>query len=179
MQAITAESGIELIAQQTRLHIDKNWAFVLSQHSARLVKAYQEMGDGAYGLYLDFLFKPVYKQLKDCGFSVLPKLPGNLNISREWGNVDETDQQRWMWSVLKFPDGSECGTIVVEVYHDHTQFRLPKPPAIGFLTFTKREDIIAELSRISPDFSKAKDMKAEYADYLANSSEKRPDESHD
>ena len=179
MQSITIESSIELIAEQTRLHIDKNWEFVLSEYSARLLKAYEEIGDGAYGLYLDYLFKPVYKQLKKSGFSVLPKLPGNLNISREWGNADETDQQRWMWSVIRFPDGSDCGTIVVEVYHDHTQFRLPKPPAIRFLTFTKREDITAELSRISPDFSKAKDMKAEYADYLAKLSEKLPDENHD
>ena len=179
MPAITAQSRIESIAEQTRLHIDTNWELILSQHAARLVQAYGEMGDGAYGLYLDFLFKPVYKQLKTCGFSVLPKLPGNLNISREWGNADETDQQRWMWSVLKFPDGSDCGTIVVEVYHDHTQFRLPKPPAIRFLPFTKREAIIAELSRISPAFSKAKEMQAEYADYLAKLAEKLPEESHD
>jgi hypothetical protein len=139
-----------------------------------LSKAYQEIGDGAYGLYLDFLFKPIYRELKNSGFSVQPKLPGNLNISREWGNADETDQQRWMWSVLKHADGSDCGTIVVEVFHDHTQFRLPKPPAIRFLNLTKRQDIIAELSRISSDFAKAKDMKAEYADYLAKLSEETP-----
>ncbi|WP_035333755.1 DUF6022 family protein [Dyadobacter crusticola] len=174
MQSITVKSNIREIAEQIRLHINNNWKTVLEKHSDRLLRAYEQMGDGAYGLYLDLLFKPVYRQLKDSGFKVMPKLPGNLNISREWGNVDETDQERWMWSVIKFPDKSDCGTIVVEVFHDHTQFRLPKPPAIRFMHLTKKEDIIAELSRISPDFSKAKDMVAEYADYLAKLSEEMP-----
>lgn len=168
MQSITAKSTIESIADQVRLHIDDNWEFVFNQHLLKLSKAYQEIGDGAYGLYLDLLFKPIYKQLKNCDFKVLPKLPGNLNISREWGNTDQTDQQRWMWSVLNYADGSDCGTIVVEVFHDHTQFRLPRKPAIHSLTVTERQAIIAELSRISPEFAKAKDMKAEYAEYLSN-----------
>lgn len=178
MQSITPKSNIQEIAEQTQLHINNSWEIILDKHSDRLQKAYEKMGDGAYGLYLDLLFKPVYGKLKDSGFKVMPKLPGNLNISREWGNVGETDQQRWMWSVIKFPDKSDCGTIVVEVYHDHTRFRLPKPPAIRCITFTKQEDIIAELSRISPEFSKAKDMLTEYADYLARMSGGMPNENN-
>lgn len=148
MQSITADSSIEFIAEQTRHHVANNWESVLIKNSAKLSKSYLGLGDGAYGLYLDFLFKPIYRQLKDSGFRVLPKLPGNLNSSREWGNEAETDQQRWMWSVLKYADGRDCGTLVVAVFHDHTQFRLSQPPAIRFLTVANQPAIIAELSRI-------------------------------
>ena len=173
MRSITTQSTIESIADQVRLHINDKWEVIFNEHLAKLSKAYQELGDGAYGLYLDLLFKPIYKQLKNSNFQVLPKLPGNLNSSREWGTADETDQQRWMWSVLKHTNGSDCGTLVVEVFHDHTQFRLPRKPAIRSLIVTEQEEVIAELSRISPEFARAKDMKAEYADYLLSLDKKR------
>jgi Family of unknown function (DUF6022) len=158
---------IKAIAHYIQEHIDLHCETVWSANEEKFVKVYEEMGDLAYGQFLGLLFKPVSEHLKSDGFKLKPKLPGNLNTSREWG-TNEIDRQRWMWCAVKGVDGSDYGTIVLKIFHDHTEFRLPRKPAVLFLYVTDKQDVIRELSKISSDFAKAMDMKMEYAEYLAN-----------
>jgi hypothetical protein len=58
-----------------------------------------------------------------------------------------TDQQRWMWSTIRgMEDGEPLGTIVTIVFHDHTQFRIPRSPQIIALLETSKETIVEALS---------------------------------
>ena len=157
--------NVESIARYIQEHVDQYCELVWNEHNPKLLKAYEQMGDSAYGQFLGLLFKPVNELLKSEGFKLKPKLPGDLNMSREWG-ATESDRERWMWSTIKQPDGSDCGTIVVKVFHDHTGFSLPRKPEVIFVDVTNKQEVIYQLSKISSEFAKALDMKAEYAAYL-------------
>lgn len=164
MKTIHAKSPVSSIALFIQEHITQNWELTLKNHPLKLLKAYEEMSEAAYGVYCQLLLKPVIIALRKLGYRMHPKLPGDLNISREWG--EEQHRERWIWTTLKYPDGSDCGTIVMKIFHDHTRFRIPEMPLVSALKVTSRQEIIARLSAISPDFAQAKDTKTEYIEYL-------------
>jgi hypothetical protein len=162
-----AHKGAPLaIAQYIESHIAENWQFLLQKHHEKLLRAFNRAGDMAYGAYLNFLFRPIHQQLKQIGLHPEPRFPGDFSISREWGNPEETDQQRWMWSTLKSTTGEALGTIVTITFHDHTQFRLPHAPQIIALAETSKEDVVEVLSHRCADFKNAIEFNIEYAEYL-------------
>ncbi|MDM9383077.1 DUF6022 family protein [Chlorogloeopsis sp. ULAP01] len=120
----------------------------------------------SYGAYCYKLFRPIHKQLKQVGLYPLPWFPGDFNISREWGNIDQNEQQRWMWSKITTLEGETIGTIVTIIFHDHTQFRLPYQPQVIALTQTSKEAVVEGLSERSADFKSALEFQIEYAQYL-------------
>jgi hypothetical protein len=164
MKTIYAESSIHAIGAFIQEHIEQNWKVILRNHPLKLLKAYEELSEAAYGVYFQLLLEPVIKELRKKGFRMRPKLPGDLNISREWG--EENYRERWIWTAIKYADGRDCGTIVTAIFHDHTDFRIPEMPLIRTLMPTAKKEVIDELSAISPDFARAKDTKTEYAEYL-------------
>jgi hypothetical protein len=164
MKTIHSERSINAIAAFIREHIEQNWEVVLRKHPLKLLKSYEELSEAAYGVYFQLLLDPVIRELKKEGFRMRPKLPGDLNISREWG--PENYRERWIWTAIKYADGRDCGTIVTTIFHDHTDFRIPEMPLIRTLRPTAKQEVIDELSSISPDFARAKDTKTEYAEYL-------------
>ncbi|MGX9706030.1 DUF6022 family protein [Laceyella tengchongensis] len=169
---ILAESEgnrIDVIAQYINEHITENWQAIFEEKYSQLMDAYKKVGDPAYGTYLNFLFLPIHEQLKESGLKPLPRLPGDLNISREWGNTNDfTDQERWMWSVIEEENGVALGTIVTKVYHDHTQLRVPRPPEVFALTETDQADIVAALSQRSAAFRDAREFRIEAEEYMKN-----------
>jgi Family of unknown function (DUF6022) len=161
-------SDIFAIAEYIENHIAQNWQILLHKHNDKLLRAFIKAGDMAYGVYLNFLFRPVHQQLKEAQLRPEPKFPGDFNISREWGTKEETDQQRWMWSTIKSTEGKSLGTIVTITFHDHTQFRLPQKPQIIALTQTSKEAVVDALSQRSADFKNALEFQIEYQEYLRN-----------
>jgi hypothetical protein len=157
---------IDAIASYIEAHVTAHWQTVFSHHQNKLQKAYKEAGDMAYGTYLNLLFLPIHKQLKEAGLRPEPKFPGEFDISREWGNEEENDQQRWMWSTVYSPNDEQLGTIVTVVYHDHTQLRVPRQPRIIALNETGKDNVVAALSLLSPNFEQALEFTEEYAKYL-------------
>jgi Family of unknown function (DUF6022) len=171
LQEVLAEnhkSDILAIAQYIESHIALNWDSLIQNNIDKLVNVFNRAGDMAYGMYLSWLFLPVHKQLKQAKLRPEPRFPGDFNISREWGNQEETDQQRWMWSTIKSTEGKLLGTIVTITFHDHTQFRIPQQPQIIALTETSKEAVVEALSHRSADFKNALEFKIEYAQYLRN-----------
>ncbi|QYR21867.1 hypothetical protein KZ483_02155 [Paenibacillus sp. sptzw28] len=159
-------SRIDAIAQYIEGHIAENWQTVLQNDREKLLEAYREAGDMAYGTYLNLLYLPVHKQLKEADLRPEPRFPGDFDISREWGSKEQTDQQRWMWSTVYSANGDALGTIVTIVFHDHTQFRVPRPPQIIALNEVGKEEVVAGLSLRSNDFKHALEFTAEYEEYL-------------
>ncbi|MFS0838840.1 DUF6022 family protein [Paenibacillus sp. 1P03SA] len=161
------ESKIGAAAAFIESHIRENWQEILVKENERLLKAYAEAGDPAYGTYLNLLFLPVHRQLQEAGIRPEPRLPGNFDISREWGRkADGSEQERWMWSTLYTEEDGPVGTIVTITYHDHTQFRIPREPGIIALAETRQEDIVEALSGLSADFKEALEFSIEYEHYL-------------
>jgi len=160
------EGDIQNVARYIEHNIAENWQSILQTKHHKLLDAYKRAGDMAYGTYLNLLFRPVHKQLKQAGLRPAPRLPGDFEISREWGTKEETDQQRWMWSTIESAEGKSLGTIVTITYHDHTQFRVPRQPGVMGLTETGKEAVVEALSQLSPDFKQAREASIEIAEYL-------------
>ncbi|UXN67802.1 DUF6022 family protein (plasmid) [Devosia neptuniae] len=128
---------------------------------------FESVGDMAYGKFNALLFLPARHAIAEAGLKAVPRLPGSFQSSREWGNADETHQQRWMLSKMLGRDGRPLGTIAVGNHHDHSAFRLPRSPEIIGLLSTAPKDVTAELSRHHPEFGAAEEFREWYASYLA------------
>jgi Family of unknown function (DUF6022) len=158
------------ISQYIESHIEENWQILLEKHQDKLLRAFERAGDMAYGAYLNFLFRPIHTQLKQINLYPEPRLPGDFSISREWGNKEETNQQRWMWSTIKSTKGNLLGTIVTITFHDHNEFRIPQKPGIIALSQTDKDAVVEAISWRSVDFQKAREFQVEYEEYLQNRS---------
>lgn len=163
-------SDIFAVAHLVEQHISAHWQTVFNECHQEMVDRYQELADGVYGLYATRLFQPILQQLKQAGLKSVPRLPtGNFDISREWGD-DETDRQRWFWSKIVRADGTPLGTLAIVYLHDHVQIRVPRPIQVIPLTETSKRDVVAALSRLSPDFAAAQEAREEYAAYTRQES---------
>jgi hypothetical protein len=160
-------TDIFALAEEFDAYIHAHWEQVLEKNRAKLAHAYAAAGDEAYGTYLTLLLRPIHRRLKEVGFKPKPRLPGNFNISREWGVPTEDDEQRWMWSTVMGEDGAPIGTLVTITYHDHTQFRLPRSPHLFALAEVGEEAVVEALSARSEQFKHALPFTEEYELYLA------------
>jgi hypothetical protein len=154
------------LGREIETHIAENWEKVLEQNRAKLLDAYERGGDMAYGTYLTMLFLPIHRRLREAGMKVKPRLPGDFNLSREWGVAEQNDEQRWMWSTVLDPDGKPIGTIVTITYHDHTQYRLPRQPGVIALAEVGKDAVVEALAQRSEDFKNALEFTLEYERYL-------------
>ncbi len=57
------------------------------------------------------------------------------------------ERERWMWSVVRRGQEAPLGTLVVGLFHDHTRFRVPRPPDVLALEETGEEAIAGAISR--------------------------------
>ncbi|MBZ9750829.1 excinuclease ABC subunit UvrA [Deinococcus sp. HMF7604] len=157
---------IEALGEWLDAVLAAQWQTVLTTHADKLADAYARGGDAAYGTYLNLLLRGAKRDLRAAGLSAEPPLPGEFGASREWGNADETDQERWMWSVVRSPTGEALGTLVLTVPHSHAQFQLPRRPRAFGLRTVDLADTEAALSKRSPDFAAALPFHAWYQAYL-------------
>ncbi len=148
------------------MYLELNWQHVLDTDVERLSKLFDTEGDAAYGVYQQALFRPIKCALETAGLKAVPGLPGDFQASREWGNPDETEQQRWMWSVIVNAAGEPLGTLVHVIHHDHTRFRVPHPPEAIALRETEKADVERILSSRSDNFAAALEFSVWYIWYL-------------
>ncbi|MEO5952417.1 MAG: DUF6022 family protein, partial [Chloroflexia bacterium] len=66
---------IHTLANYIRLHINGNWDTLYQSLRDEMIALYDKIGDGAYGLYGQRLFKPIYDQLKEVGLQSSPRYP--------------------------------------------------------------------------------------------------------
>lgn len=168
LQAFFAEnnsSDIFTIGRYVQQYVNEHWDAVFQTERDEMVRLYPEIGDSVYGVYGNKLFKVLHEEFKANGLRATPKLPGSLNLSREWGD-DDRDRQRWMWSKIIGADGTAIGTIVTVFYHDHIEIRIPRVFQIIAIKETSKGAVIEALSRMSADFANAMDMKQEFALYM-------------
>lgn len=152
------------IGQYIQQHVDEQGDVIFQQVKPEMVARYEEIGDSVYGIYGTHLFREMHAQLKLVGLRAAPRLPGNFNSSREWGD-DETDRQRWMWSKISTTTGEAVGTIATGFYHDHVEIRIPRSFKIVALVETTKREVERALGELMPEFKQALEARIEYAQY--------------
>ncbi|WP_299364239.1 DUF6022 family protein [uncultured Paracoccus sp.] len=172
--SITPDSfrDINEIAAAVQILVDRGMAERLPDRKQEFQDLFDQVGDAAYGRLNTELFWPVRAMLGTAGLKATPRLPGRFQSSREWGNADESHQQRWSWSVVSKADGTAIGAIAVGSHHDHGRFHLPRSPEVIAVEATSEAAIIRELSARMPAFGEAQDFRTWYADYLAGQADR-------
>jgi excinuclease UvrABC ATPase subunit len=165
MKTLTKNSTIHDLKDFITNAVQSNWQTILTDNATKLEDAYARGGDMAYGTYLGLLFRSVNQQIKKTGFTLSPDLPGDLNISREWGDATEQRQQRVMWSSVTRETGEHLGILAVNVIHDHTKFFVPEAPQI--VEFESSDAIVA-LTVHFKEFAIAKPFFIEVEEYMAS-----------
>lgn len=160
------ERDIYAIAQYIEGHIAENWQTLIQKNIDMLLNIFTRSDDMAYKAYFNLLFRPVHKQLKQEGLFASPRLPGDINISREWGTEEENNRQRWAWSTINSAEGEPLGSIVTIMFHEHPQFCIPRQPQIIALTETSKEAVVEVLSDRSADFKNAPEAWIEIEEYM-------------
>lgn len=167
LAAVARPLDVHAVADWIDEQLAAHWENVLEAHREKLEVAYQRAGDLAFGTYQHLLLRDVKRQLRGSGLTCTPPLPGDFGTSREWGNADETDQERWMWSLLHGAAGEPLGALVHTIPHDHTRFRVPRRPTMFGVAATTREAVEAALGARSAEFAAAPPFHVWYERYLA------------
>jgi hypothetical protein len=138
------EVTIHSLASYTRQYLQERWEPVLQEDQEDLLRVFGKAGEVAYGMFGRALLKPLLDQFYQAGFAYEG---GNFSTSIEhWGPPEE--RERCMWCVVKSTEPARpLGTLVFRIFHDHTRFRLPYPPALLTLEETATSAIVEILSR--------------------------------
>jgi hypothetical protein len=160
-------SEIAILAANIQTQLDEALPDLLRTRGAEFQRLFEEVGDSAYGSMNTALFAPIRSMLREAGLVAKPRLPGSFQTSREWGNYDESHQQRWMWSIVHKMDGPPIGALAVGSHHSHLRFEVPRGPEVIGLEATTPSAVVGKLSAVLPEFGKAQDFRAWYAQYVA------------
>jgi len=128
-------------------YVNKQWENILDKNLAELAALFPEFEDATYGMYLDKLLPPIWKDLEKCGFQLAEELreddfviAGCLNFRHsiekaKWGSPNH--EKRIFWIVIKNSQGNKIGTLLFELPHSHVQFDIPAKPK--FIPFESSE----------------------------------------
>jgi hypothetical protein len=149
------ENKIDVLGQYAKQYVDANWDVLIIEKKDKFEHAFATVGEPAYGTYLHALLQPIHNQLEPAGLRASSRLPGHMEISREWGlNPEETEQYRCIWSTIyETSTDNAIGTLVTVLPHDHTAFRIPVKPDIFALEETAKEDVVIVLSEQFREFN--------------------------
>lgn len=102
--------------------VQQQWDLILKENHDELIEHFRTIGEPAYGVYLNKLLKPIFKQLTDAGLNVKPGfiMPNSIE---HWGPPEE--RERCIWCVVRKKDETPLGTLVLRMFHSHTKFDVP------------------------------------------------------
>jgi hypothetical protein len=146
--AETEGRTLRTVTTWTKDRLARTWSPTWEANLDHLAELFDEHGEPAYGVYNRELFRPIHRQLAEAGFPCRPALPGTMQLSMEhWGAED--DRERRMWTLVHDGDVA-LGALVTRFFHDHTEFRLPRPPRIEGIAETDH-DVIRALVAEDPE----------------------------
>ncbi|MCZ8513411.1 DUF6022 family protein [Paenibacillus filicis] len=126
--------------------LSASWRAVYQDKKADFDRMFSEHGDRAYGVWIQEFMGPVLEYLSADGYSV----KGSFNRTdsvENWGPPEE--RERCIWYVVYDGDGIPVGTMVLQVYHSHLTFHVPRAPHLFAMEATEREQIVKTLSYAS------------------------------
>ncbi|UOY86707.1 DUF6022 family protein [Bacillus glycinifermentans] len=150
------DMSIEEIGEQMQRFVSHNWKKTLHDHYEELTKAFPELEDSTYGLYLDKLMPPAFESLEACGFKTTHDtkksdflIGKSLNFRHsieKWGT--EEQRSRVFWIVVRDRQNNPIGTLLFDFFHSHTGFNVPKAPKISVIRETERGNIVEAVKRM-------------------------------
>lgn len=143
------EITIHTLTSYIKQYMREQSQSLLQEHQEEMARIFDKAGEYAYGVFFRKLCQPIQEQFKQAGFVCEPDYPGDFRSAsvEYWGPPEE--RERCLWSVMQTAQGTTLGTIVTQVFHDHTQFRLPHPPGVLALEETEPSAILEALSHAS------------------------------
>lgn len=155
-----------------------SWRAVYEEKKEELTRMFEEHGDRAYGVWIQQFMTPVLEHLAAEGY-ILKSGFNRKDSVENWGPPEE--RERCIWYIVKSGDGIPLGTMVLQVYHSHKTFHLPRAPRLFALEVTETEQIVSALSNAAtrirwdvkeerlphPDASPARGVHWEYATDIA------------
>ena len=140
------EVTIDTLTSYIRQYMREQSLRIEQEHHEELVHTFDKAGEYAYGVFFRMLCQPLQEQIKQAGFICEPDYPGDFRSAslEYWGPPEE--RERCLWSVVRTTQGTALGTIVTQVFHDHTGFRIPHCPGVFALEETERSAIVEALS---------------------------------
>ncbi|MBW5446238.1 hypothetical protein GE107_09220 [Cohnella sp. CFH 77786] len=158
--------------------LNASWRTVLEDKKDELAEMFEKFGDRAYGVWIHHFMTPVIEHLTAEGYLVKGGF-NRANSVESWGPPEE--RERCAWYVVRHGDGTPLGTMILQVYHSHKSFRLPRAPRLLPMEAVDRDAILEALSRAAtrvrwdlpeerlpgPDDPKAAGIRWEYASDIA------------
>jgi hypothetical protein len=153
---IESVMSIETIGEACNRYIAAVWEELYKEKYEQLAKAFLEIEDAAYGLYLDELMPPLFERLEGAGFQVLgPVKEDDFVIGKclkfsdsleKWGTED--NRTRLFWNVIHNERHEPIGTLITSIPHSHLGFEIPRAPQVYSLNQTEREQIVEGIRQI-------------------------------
>lgn len=151
------DMNIEEICEAGNQYIQSVWKILYDSMLGELTIAFHEIGDAAYGRYLDRLMPALFESLVDAGFEANEALKENdfvigscllfRNSLEKWGTEDR--RSRIFWNVIRSKNSQHpLGTLLTEIPHSHLKFDIPMAPVLYSLKEYERERIAQGIRRI-------------------------------
>lgn len=138
--------------------LNERWEEVLKENEEELTRLFPEYEDATYGMYLDKLLPPLWKEMRKHGFQTAAQteendfvIAGCLHFRNSmekasWGKPEH--ERRVFWIVIENEDNRMIGTLLFHLSHSHLQFHLPSAPAIQSIEGTDRPVIIEQIQKL-------------------------------
>ncbi|MCF6409424.1 DUF6022 family protein [Pseudalkalibacillus salsuginis] len=144
---------IDEIGKAFSRYIDENWEEVLNNHKEKFEALFPEYEDATYGMYLDHLLPPFWKEVEMAGFRSAEKtkeddfiIAGCLNFRN---SIEKTKwkpyEHRVFWIVIENDGHQEIGTLIFELSHSHSKFKVPEAPVVSIFKVTDRKEITEKI----------------------------------
>ncbi len=155
---IHSEMTIDELGQAVSGYIENRWKEVLSENMEELKTLFPEYEDATYGMYLDKLLPPAWKELEREGFRSAEKAREDDFIIAEclnfrnsiekakWGSPEH--ERRVFWIVIENGQQQKVGTFIFELSHSHVQFDIPAPPKLTVFKGIEKKEITKEILRL-------------------------------
>lgn len=146
------------VAEVLSNYVNKQWENILDKNREELEALFPEFEDATYGMYLDKLLPPIWKDLEGCGFQtgeVIREddfvIAGCLNFRNsiekaKWGSPHH--EKRVFWIVIKNKQEKEIGTLLFELSHSHVQFDIPAKPRFIAIESSVTDEIKSKIHSI-------------------------------
>ncbi|MWC28847.1 DUF6022 family protein [Paenibacillus sp. MMS18-CY102] len=133
-------NAIVRVAQQA---LPAAWRQAYEGQEAEWEDMFNQWGDRAYGVWIQRFMPPIVAQLAQQGWVIKGGFNRNDSIEN-WGPPEE--RERCAWYVVTSESGELLGTLILQIYHSHRAFRLPRAPRFVSVDATERDGILTALS---------------------------------
>ncbi|OCT11872.1 hypothetical protein A8709_28830 [Paenibacillus pectinilyticus] len=135
---------LDMIVRKAEKILAQTWKSVYEDKHAELIQMFKDYGDRAYGVWMQDFMNLVVEPFHQEGLQVKANF-NRHNSVENWGPPEE--RERCAWYLVHDEEGTPIGTLVLQVYHSHSSFFVPRAPQIFALQETDREDILSALSK--------------------------------